>query len=136
MGSAGNEVFNNDDSVGPYECAELVFHRGEIEKAREAQAEQEQGGVYEKAAGGVDDILAARDVRRRISPGEPAGWNSVDEPSEGEGAKMKEWLARTEQNADMGEAGEARSDGVTEFVRDDEQILENNQKCDEGEGLE
>jgi hypothetical protein len=130
----GENVFDDDEGVGPEKCVEDVLRDGSI-GAEGEPGEEEEGGVDDKATGAEEDPLFANECGRR-GVAEASHGDAVEDPSNVERVKMEERFAGADHYANGMITKEARKEGVASFVGDGEWILQEEDEDDDGNGGE
>ncbi len=128
------DVFDDDERVGPEECVEDVLWDESIGAECEP-GEEEERGVHDEAADSEKDPLMANEGAR-CCVAEACDGNAVEDPGDSEGVEMEERFAGADEHADGVKAKEAREESVAGFVRDGEWILQKQDQEDDRHGGE
>jgi hypothetical protein len=128
-GGVGEDIFDDDEGVGPEECVEEVWWDGGIGAEGEPGEEQE-GGVHDESAGAEEDPLSANECARHRRA-EAGDGNAVEDPGDLQCFEMEERFAGADEDADRLKMKEAREEGVANFVRDGERVLKEEDQEDD-----
>ena len=127
----GEDVFCDDEGVGPEERVEDVLWDGSVGAEGDPGGEQEKR-VDDEAAGAEKDPLSANECARRRRAEAHHG-DAVEDPSDVERVKMEEGFAGANEHANGMKTVETRKEGVAGFVCDGERVLQEEDQEDNGD---